>query len=93
MYSYDEMAAKFEPNPNNFRFIKYIKLVAAIPLSWLNEKTDRNQNQLYNFSSFKEKLKNQISILGKSNKTAYNFQNKSTTQPAALKQQLKWCHD
>ena len=67
-------------NPNNFSFIKYIKLVAAIPLSWLNENTDHNQNQLYNFSSIKEKLKNQIGILGKSNKTAYNFvKNRSTT--------------
>ena len=88
------MAAKFDLNPNNFSFIKYIKLVAVIPLSWLNENIDRNQNQLYNFSSFKKKLKNQISILGKSNKTAYNFlKNRSTTRPAALKQQLKWCLD
>ena len=33
MYSYDEMAAKFELNPNNFSFVTYIKLVAAIPPS------------------------------------------------------------
>ena len=42
----------------------------------------------------KKKIKNQISILGKSSKTAYSFlKNRSTTQPAALKQQLKWYHD
>ena len=63
MYSYDETAAKFELNPNNFSFIKHITLVAAIPPSWLNEDSDHNQNHSYYFSS----------ILGKSNKIAYIF--------------------
>ena len=65
MYSHDEMAPKFELNPNNFSFIKYIKLVAAIPPSWLNKNTDRNYNHFHNLSSLKQKIKNHISILGK----------------------------
>ena len=80
-------------NPNNFSFIKYIKLVAVLPPSWLNANIDHSRNHFYNFSSLKEKFKNQISILGKSNKTAYSFlKNRSTTQ-TALEQQLKWCHE
>ena len=83
---------EFGLNSDNFSYIKYSKLVATVPLSRLNENTDRNLNYLHNFSSFKEENKNHISIMSKSNKTAHSFlKNRSTKQP--LLQKLNWCHD
>ena len=37
LFSYNEMAIKFKMTPNNHSIIKYVKLILAIPMIWLNE--------------------------------------------------------
>ena len=54
-------------------------------MTWVDE-TSLNQN----FSLFKKSIKQQITLLGKSTKTVYNFlRNKVKVLPT--KQQQKWC--
>ena len=74
--------------PNNQSFVKYIKLISALPLEWINN--DYPANGLYKFIEFKKKMLSHIELLGQSNKTAYTFlREKSKILP--IKQQLKWC--
>ena len=74
--------------PNNQSFVKYIKLISALPLEWINN--DYSASGLHKFIEFKKKMLSQIELLGQSNKTAYTFlREKSKILP--IKQQLKWC--
>ena len=74
--------------PNNQSFIKYIKLISALLLEWINN--DYPANGLYKFIEFKKTMLSHIELLGQSNKTAYTFlREKSKILP--IKQQLKWC--
>ena len=74
--------------PNNQSFIKYIKLISALPLEWINN--DCPANGLYKFIEFKKKMLSHIELLGQSIKRAYTFlREKSKILP--IKQQLKWC--
>jgi len=58
--------------PNNFNFIKYIKLTAAIPINWITDE-DEVVSTMEMFLTFKEKNLQQINVLGKSTKTVYQF--------------------
>ena len=88
LFSYDEIAIIFGMTPINQSFVKYIKLISALPLEWINN--DYSANGLYKFIEFKKKMLSQIELLGQSNKTAYTFlREKSKILP--FKQQLKWC--
>ena len=53
--------------PNNQSFVKYIQLISALPLKWINRKRIAQIYRVYG--------KNVISIelLVQSNKTAYTF--------------------
>ena len=53
LFSYDEIAIIFGMTPNNQSFIKYIKLISALPLEWINN--DYPSNVLYKFIEFKKK--------------------------------------
>ena len=73
--------------PNNQSFVKYIKLISALPLKWVNN--EYPANGWHKFIKFKKKMLSQIELLGQSNKTAYTFlREKSKILP--IKQQLKW---
>ena len=88
LFLYDEIAIIFGMTPNNQSFIKYIKLISALPLEWINN--DYPANGLHKFIEFKKKMLSHIELLGQSNKTAYTFlREKSKILP--IKQQLKWC--
>ena len=52
LHSYDELAGKFYLTPNNCSFIKHIKLISAIPNSWL----DNSATTQINFALFKNKV-------------------------------------
>ena len=71
LFSYDEVAIVFCMTPNNQTFVKYIKLIFASPLEWINN--DYPANGLHKFIEFKKKMLSQIKLLGQSNKTAYTF--------------------
>ena len=87
LFSYDEMAIKFKMTPNNHSFLKYGKLILAIPIIWLNENCTLFAAS--NFNEFKEKILTQIELLTESIKTVYAlFREKSKVLP--FKQQLKW---
>ena len=75
LFSYDEIAINFRMNPNNHSFIKYIKLILALPINWLNETCI--SSTMPNFNEFKEKMLTQIELLSTSNKTAYVFYGKN----------------
>ena len=49
--SYDELANEFGMRANNNAFIKYIKLIAAIPTKWI-----QNLSLTSNFDCFKNKV-------------------------------------
>ena len=68
LFSYDEIAIIFGMTPNNQSFVKYIKLISALPLKWINN--DYPANELYKFIEFKKKMLSQIELLGQPNKTA-----------------------
>ena len=57
--------------PNNRYFVKYIQLISALPLEWIN--SDYPANGLHKFIEFKKKMLSQIKLLGQSSKTAYPF--------------------
>ena len=85
MKSYDTLSANFGLTPNNYSFIKHVKMTSAIPLAWQDE-TLSNQH----FPLFKEKIIQLVALLGKSNKTVYTFlRNKNKVLP--IKQRQKWC--
>ena len=89
LFSYHEIAIIFGMTPNNQSFVKYIKLISALPLEWTNN--EHPANGLHKFIEFKKKMLSQIGLLGQSNKTAYTFiREKSKILP--IKQQLKWCN-
>ena len=74
--------------PNNQSFVKYIKLISALPLEWINN--DYPANGLHKFIAFKKKMLSQIELLGQSKKTAYTFlREKFKILP--IKLQLKYC--
>ena len=74
--------------PNNHSFIKYVKLILAITMIWLNEHC--TLSAAFDFNEFKEKILTQIELLSKSNRTVYILlREKSKVLP--IKQQLKWC--
>ena len=56
--------------PNNRRFIKYIKLILAIPMAWITTTNSNFHEPFYAFSDFKQTVKQQIAALGSSSKTA-----------------------
>ena len=57
--------------PDNQSFVKYIKLISALPLVWINN--DYPANGLHKFMEFKKKIISQTELLGQSNKTAFTF--------------------
>ena len=70
--------------PNNQSFVKYIKLISALPLKWINN--DYSANGFYKFIEFKKKILSQIELLGQPNKKAYTFlREKSKILPLKLK--------
>ena len=88
LYTYDEIATLFNLTPNNKSFITYIKLMSAIPQTWMTTNVNARRNDT--FLEFKQSAEHLIVSLGKSNKTAYNFlRDKSKILPE--KQQQKWC--
>ena len=60
---------------SNQSFVKYIKLISALPLEWINN--DYPANGLHKFIEFKKKMLSQIELLEQSNKTAYTFLKKN----------------
>ena len=56
---------------NNQSFVKYIKIISALPLEWINN--DYPATGLHKFIEFKKTMLSQIELLGQSNKTAYTF--------------------
>ena len=85
LFSYDEIAIIFGMTPNNESFVKYIKLISALSLEWINNNFPANR--LHKFIEFKKKMLSQFELLGQSNKTAYTFlREKSKILP--IKQQL-----
>ena len=70
-YTHDEKAIIFGMTSNNQSFVKYIKLISALPLEWINN--DYPANGLHEFIDFKKKMLSQIELLGQSNKTLYTF--------------------
>ena len=86
LYSYDELAEKFRLTPNNYSFIKHIKLMSAIPNSWL----DNSATTQINFALFKNKVEEQVAFLGQTSKRTYTFlRDKEKILPIKLQQ--KWC--
>ena len=75
LFLYDEIAIIFSMTPNNQSFVKYIKLISALPLEWINN--DYPANGLYKFIEFKKKMLSQIELFEQSNKTAYTFLKKN----------------
>ena len=65
--------------PNNQSFVKYIKLISALPLKWINN--DYPANGLYKSIEFKKKMLSHIELLGQSNKTAYTFFKRKIKNP------------
>ena len=53
LFVYDEIAIIFGLTPNNQSFVKYIKLISALPLVWINN--DYPANGLHKFIEFKKK--------------------------------------
>ena len=88
MRSYDTLSANFGLTPNDYSFIKHVKMTSAIPLTWQDE-TQSNQH----FLLFKEKIIQLITLLGKSNKTVYSFlRNKNKVLPIKQQQNgVKFC--
>ena len=85
MKSYHTLSADFGLTPNNYSFIKHVKMTSAIPLAWQDE-AQSNQH----FFSFIEKIIQLVALLGKFKKTVYTFlRNKNKVLP--IKQQQKWC--
>ena len=70
LYSYDEVASAFHMIPNYTSFIKYIKLISAVPMAWITTSNSYSHNPFYAFSDFKQTVKQQITALGSSSKTA-----------------------
>jgi len=68
--TYDETAEVFGLKANNYSFIKFIKLIAALPVSWVEEKIKSGEQ---NFLTFKENNFKQINKFGTSNKKVYQF--------------------
>ena len=87
LLSYDEMASAFALSPNNSSFLKYIKMVAAIPENWLDENPNLTSTS---YVSFKEKSLQKSGFLGKTNKAVYNFL-RENNKILPIKQQHKWC--
>ena len=88
LFSCDKMAIKYKMTPYNHFPIKYVKLISAIPMIWLNENCTLSASS--NFNEFKEKVLTQIELSNKSNRTVFAFlREKSKVFP--IKQQLKWC--
>ena len=71
LYSCDEVASAFHTTPNNTSFIEYIKLISAIPMAWITTTNSNSHNPSCAFSDFKQTVKEQITTLGSSSKTAY----------------------
>ena len=90
LYSCNKVASAFHMIPNNTSFIKYIKLILAIPMAWITTININSQEPSYVFSDFKQTVKQQIAALGSSSKTAYQFLN-DKVDVLPVKQQLKWC--
>ena len=67
--SYDDLALLNGMNPNNYSFIKHVKLISAIPTHWIGEVP--TSDELLWVS--KEKAKEIIIYLGKSSKTVYMY--------------------
>ena len=88
LFSYDESVINFRMNPNNHSFIKYNKLISALPINWLNETCI--SSTMPNFNEFKEKMLTQIELLSTSNKTAYAFLGEKF-KDILSKEQIKWC--
>ena len=85
MKLYDTLLADFVLTPNNYSFIKHVKMTSVIPLAWQDE-TQSNQH----FLLFKEKIIRLGALLRKSNNTVCTFlRNKNKVLP--IKQQQKWC--
>ena len=91
LYSYDEVASAFHMTPNNTSFIEYIKLISAISMAWITTTNSNSHNPPCAFSDFKQTVKEQITTLGSSSKTAYQFL-RDKVKILPVKQQLKWCN-
>ena len=91
LYSYDEVASAFHMTPNNTSFIEYIKLISAIPMAWITTTNSNSHNPSCAFSDLKQTVKEQITTLGSSSKTAYQFL-RDKVKILPVKQQLKWCN-
>ena len=90
LYSYNEVASAFHRIPNNSSFIKYIKLISAIQMTWITTINSNSCESSHAFSDLRQTVKQQIAALGSSSKTAYKFlRDKIKVLP--VKQQLKWC--
>ena len=47
LYLYDEVASAFHMIPNNTNFIKYIKLISAIPMAWITTIDSNSHKTLF----------------------------------------------
>ena len=57
LYLCDEVASAFHMIPNNMSFIKYIKLISAIPMTWIITTNSNSHELSYAFSGFKKNFK------------------------------------
>ena len=84
------MASDFHIIPNNTSFIKYIKLISAIPMTSITTSNCNFHKPSYSISDFKQTVKQQITALGSSSKTAYKFL-RDKVKVLPVEQQLNWC--
>ena len=90
VYSCNEVASAFHMIPIITSFIKYIKLISAIPIVWITTINSNFREPSYAFSDFNQTVKQQIAALSSSSKTAFKFLiDKVKVRP--VKKQLKWC--
>ena len=87
LFTCDQIEIIFGITPNKQFFLKYINLISALPLEWINN--DYPKSRLHKFIDFKKKMLSQVELLAQSNTTTNLFlRQKSKILP--IKQQLKW---
>ena len=70
LYSYDKEGSAFHMTRNNTSFIKYVKIISAIPMAWITPLNINFHKHSYAYSDFKQTVKQQIAALCSSSKTS-----------------------
>ena len=84
--SYDDLALLHGMNPNNYNFIKHVKLISSIPMHYIGEIPTSDELFLVSKKGPSYKL---FTSLGKSNNTVSMYL-RSEPKVLPMKQQQKW---